>query len=126
MGKCDDDPSCKSFEWYTNTYFGPMFCQLSSTCTEVDSVESTSNDPTDLYVKGDGYKYTKIEYKRCNPIYNSYNTVVEAQAACNLDPGCEAVYDYGCNESSDDVYLCPIGSYYGSSIDSCIYEKVAV
>jgi len=49
--KCDEHDNCASFEWYTSTYFGPMYCQLSSNCTYSKSVNSTSNDPTDLYVK---------------------------------------------------------------------------
>ena len=69
-------------------------------------------------------RYTKFELKHCyNDRYNSYNTVAEAKEACNLDSGCQAVYDNGCDESNNDVYLCRMGATYSNSGSSCIYEK---
>ena len=68
-------------------------------------------------------QYTKSKTKYCTRQYNSYNTVAEAKEACNVDLGCEAIYDNNCDESPNDVYLCPIGTSYGVSSTSCIYEK---
>jgi len=77
----------------------------------------------DLCEIDSGNKYTKIEDKFCNNQYNSYNSVIEAQVACNLDHLCQAVYDQGCDESPGDVILCQKGSHYYYDSTSCIYEK---
>ena len=55
--------------------------------------------------------------------YNNKNNITEAKTACNLDYGCEAVYESDCNEASSDVYLCPMGTIYGNHESSCIYKK---
>ena len=62
--KCDDNNQCVSFEWWgeSNPHptIGSRYCQVSSSCTFEFSVESSSYDPADLYVKG---KY-EIKYNR--------------------------------------------------------------
>ena len=74
------------------------------------------------YIVGDGY--TEFPLKHCSgDKYNSYNTVAEAKEACNLDSGCQSVYDQGCDKTTNDIYLCPIGITYMASSSSCIYEK---
>ena len=73
--------------------------------------------------------YTKLSLKHCwTQKYNVYSTVAAAQAACTADSNCKAVYDQGCDQSTNDVYLCPTlysGSLYSysTSSSSCIYEK---
>ena len=75
--------------------------------------------------------YTKIELKYCvasdwivsNDGYVTYSTVAEAKVGCNLNSECQAVYDNGCDESENNIYLCRVGTNYGNSGSSCIYEK---
>ena len=80
----------------------------------------------------DRYTYKRSEHKSCNynrynnrrnRANNRYNTVAEAKEACNLDPGCQSVYDGDCDESRNDVYLCPVGTTYSVSSSSCIFQK---
>ena len=69
-------------------------------------------------------RYTKLEQKSCLlSKYNRYNTVAEAKEACNLDSGCQSVYDNGCDERPTDIYLCPVGTTYRVSSSSCIFQK---
>ena len=68
--------------------------------------------------------YNRLKGKHCNSNrYNYYDTIEEAKKACNLDSGCQAVYDHACDESTDDIHLCRIGTIYEDSRVSCIYEK---
>ena len=54
--KCDENNQCVSFEWWGESnphpFSGSMYCQVSSSCTYELSVEASSFDPADLYVKG--------------------------------------------------------------------------
>ena len=53
-----------------------------------------------------------------------YNTIAEAKQACDLDSGCQAVFDVYCDGGAGyGVYLCPIGTAYEYGATSCIYEK---
>ena len=68
--------------------------------------------------------YTQLTLKHCNGVeYNSYSTQLAAKQACSLDSNCAGVYDQGCDESADDVFLCPVGTTYETSGSSCILEK---
>lgn len=93
------------------------------------SCTDDSQCPSDTPECRNGYcgsRYGKIEKRHCFARYNSvyYNTVKEAQAACNSDPGCQAVNVGGCEEIKHPIHLCRIGSTYFSSTRSCVYEKV--
>ena len=67
--------------------------------------------------------------KWCDEKYGEYSSVEDAKSACSADSNCQAVYDGGCDESQDDVYLCSLGQIYRNSDgndlweSSCIYEK---
>ena len=68
--------------------------------------------------------YNKLEKKHCNDDkYGIYSSVQDAMAVCSGDSNCISVYDGNCDESKDNVYLCPVGSSYANSAKSCIYEK---
>ena len=58
--------------------------------------------------------------------YGSYNSVEDAEAACSMDYNCQSVYDKGCDESFNDVYLCPLGSTQRTTGSHCIYEKKGI
>ena len=54
--RCYLDPKCTSFYWWDDTNphpkYGNNYCQLSSYCTLELSIETTSNDKGDLFIKG--------------------------------------------------------------------------
>ena len=55
--------------------------------------------------------------------YGSYSSLVEAKHACTRDSNCGFVYDNSCDESQNDIYLCPKGINLDSSSSSCIYQE---
>ena len=74
-----------------------------------------------------GHIYNKLEKNHCNPDkYGIYNSTEDAMDACSVDSNCQAVYDQHCDESLNNVYLCPIGSSYINAPSSCIYEKQGI
>ena len=75
-----------------------------------------------------GQIYNKLEKNHClSDKYGIYNSTEDAMDACSVDSNCQAVYDQHCDESLNNVYLCPIGSSYATSAtSSCIYEKQGI
>ena len=68
--------------------------------------------------------YTRLANKHCSGVkYNSYSTQLAGKEACSLDSNCAGVYDQDCDESADDVYLCPVGTAFSNGDLSCILEK---
>ena len=68
-----------------------------------------------------------MELKHCwGDKYGNYDSVEDAKAACSLDPNCQSVYDRDCDDSTNDVYLCPLGSSYENSSSSCIYDRPGI
>ena len=81
-----------------------------------------------------GQLYNKLENKYCHGtvMEGNYSSVQDAKAACSLDSNCEGVYDDGCDESLNDVYLCSFESKIRFGYDlltgkySCVYGKTGI
>jgi len=71
-----------------------------------------------------GISYVRLDSKHCaSSKYGAYFSLSTAQSACDSDPNCFGVYDYGCDDSND-FNLCPISeSLSDSATGSCVYEK---
>jgi len=68
--------------------------------------------------------FEKLELTHCtNHKYGEFSNVEEAKNSCIRDANCKGVYDYQCDESIDDVYLCMVGYDYETSQSSCVYDK---
>jgi len=78
--------------------------------------------PSHLHIAN---KYEKNNHIHCfTRKYGLYSTLKLAQAGCDLDPDCGGVYDQSCDESSDDIFLCPKDFRQEKSSTSCVYLKV--
>ena len=53
----------------------------------------------------------------------TFSTIQSAKDACSKDVNCEAVFDPGCDESANDIYLCPISASYRFAVGYCIFQK---
>ena len=74
-----------------------------------------------------GQNYHKVEQYSCwDDKYGLYDSVEDAKAACSLDANCQAVSQSSCDESLNEVFLCPFGASYVSGSVSCIYEKTGI
>ena len=69
--------------------------------------------------------FQKIEGKSCDyGYYETLNNITSAKERCRRDSRCKGVWDNGCDESTDDVYLCMVEYEYDDSIwGDCIYDK---
>ena len=118
---CFCPPGYTGEQCCTRAYFSYSYKTILFLCQRVIKVTRMNIIKKLLFL---GPSYTPLPRKACyNNTYNRYDNLTEAKAACNLDYGCQAVYDSECNESSDDIYLCPIGTTYENRKSSCIYEK---
>lgn len=53
-----------------------------------------------------------------------FETLEAAKTACTADRDCKGVYDFGCDDEANDMYLClSTALYKHSEIGSCIYQK---
>ena len=66
----------------------------------------------------------RLDSKHCaSSKYGAYFSLSTAQSACDSDPNCFGVYDYGCDDSNT-FNLCPISEGLSdSATGSCVYEK---
>merc|ERR1712136_511834 len=98
-GECRDDTNCPSTK---------SICDIQTwTCME-------------------DVKFEKIEDKYCSYHYETFSDITSAKERCRRDSRCKGIYDQGCDESTNDVYLCMVGHGYEGSSSSCIYEKKAI
>jgi len=68
-------------------------------------------------------KVTDTYCKAASDSYGNYNSVSAAQAACEADSNCLAVYDENCD--NDEYRLCPPSTFLtSSSVGSCVYPKI--
>ena len=71
-------------------------------------------------------QFQKIEDKYCSytvPDTGSFSNITSAEERCRRDSYCKGVWDQGCDESQDDVYLCMVGHEYIDYKGDCIYDK---
>ena len=68
-------------------------------------------------------EFQKIENKLCSYHYEAFNDTKSAEESCRRDSSCKGVYDWGCDESPDEVYLCKVGYEYAHWTGDCIYDK---
>ena len=70
----------------------------------------------------------KLEDTHCsNNRYGVFANVEDAKVECRRSSSCKAVYDNFCDNSVQDVYLCPVGyDYETSNRGSCVYEKLGL
>lgn len=70
--------------------------------------------------------FSKITRRHCwheKHTSRTFKNVLEAKIACSLDANCAAVYDRGCDNQSNDVYMCRRGFTQYTSGSSCLYIK---
>ena len=65
-----------------------------------------------------------MEKKQCGVKYGSFDTLSDAQGACDDDWNCQAIADNGCNkDDKGDFSLCPVWFEAQDSSASCVYWK---
>ena len=67
-----------------------------------------------------------MDGKWCGHYHGSFDEVKTAEDRCAHDSNCKGVWDGGCDESSNDVYLCLVGYNYEYSTSSCVYDKKGI
>merc|ERR1712039_983954 len=90
-----------------------LLLQLGGTATAVSSSAKSSSGGD--YVKRSG------AYCPNHDEFRSYPSIWSAQQACDSDPGCSGLYDYGC--AGHEFYLCRAPLQTFSSSSSCTYVK---
>ena len=89
-----------------------------------ERVENLPEPRSGFFNDNEGSGYTKLEGKSCDDTrHTRFSSLEEAQAGCNADVYCKAVYDASCDRGVTGVYLCPLGAAYKESLSSCIYVK---
>ena len=71
-------------------------------------------------------EYVKLDGQRCRDEYGEFVNVSFAKESCKGDVQCKGVWDAGCDDSLNNVYLCFVGIDYEDSSSNCVYDKKGI
>jgi len=120
--KCRDDTECEDDKLPYCVDYNCVECRGDTNCNSTKPI----CDIQTWACMEDVQFGDKIGDKGCSfhYIHETFSNITSAEERCRRDSSCKGVYDQGCDESRDNVYLCIAGHEYEDSIHGdCIYDK---